>query len=243
MKKFLYRFICFSIGLYCFLWCSNFNCFAFDKYTHEYVTKVATSELKKINYNSSASFFDQNSEKILFEYSTRPDIDENDGAFQWHFYNPATEKNFKGKDISAVTKFEEHYNNSIRYYKENNKEMSLQEIARALHFLEDLNTPVHTNAQSFTDAIIQFVMHSKFEELCNNVKNNYVCSMSLPELYYYRYNSTKTIAILSANLANENFFAMQSQVLTKSEVAGNSIINAQKAACGTLAKYLTDIYK
>ena len=57
------------------------------------------------------------------------------------------------------------------------------------------------------------------------------------ELRYYEVNSVETIANCSAHLADDNLYALYEKLLTKEQVAENSVKNAQKAIAGLLYKF------
>ena len=183
-----------------------------------------------------------NTKKTLIEFCTRPDVDENDGAFKWHFYNVATGCNFLGEPVTALTKFKEHYNEAIRYYQSNDKNKAFEQLGRSLHFLEDMNTPVHTNNQILGDAVLNSPLHVTFEKHCDKVQSNYIANMSFNELHYYTNNSLDTIGIYSAMLSSDNFYLLDQKIYNMTKIAENSIINAQKAVTGVLYKFYNDVH-
>lgn len=217
------------------------NSLAFTSPTHEYTTKNGLRIVKETMKEPCLQFYTGEIESDLYEYCVRPDFDENNGIFKWHFYNPATEKNFMGETTSALTKFRDHYDEAVKAYKVGQEKKSWEELGRSLHFLEDINTPVHTNSQKLSDAISQLLFHTNFEKLCTEVQEDYCAEMTRGQMMYYLYNSTTQIAKSSANLANDNYYAMMHKTATQTEIAGNSIINAQKSVAGVLYKFYQDI--
>ena len=146
---------------------------AFDAYTHQHTTKCGLEILASSMGDEYANFFDENMSQVVYQYCTMPDQDEIQGSFKYHFYNPDTGKNFMGEKESSLFKLNEHYEMAVKNYKINNKQKAFEELGRALHFLEDLNTPVHTNNQNFMDAGKNVLSHVAFEKICNKVADSF----------------------------------------------------------------------
>lgn len=60
--------------------------------------------------------------------------------FEGHFFNLETDLD---KEDTALTRMETHYNYSIECAKNNNWEVAIEELARALHYIQDMCCPVH----------------------------------------------------------------------------------------------------
>ena len=243
MKKFFKRTLAFFVASVAMLCSTNLGVLSFSSSTHEYTT-LRGIEIYKENFKKSFdSLYDQNFESQLKIYCTKPDDDENDGAYKYHFYNPATGKNFNGEDESALKRFIDHYNKAVSLYKSGNKFNSYEELARSLHFLEDMNTPVHTNNQSFLDSAFDSLFHMSFEKKCVKIQSQALCKLSPREFKYYKNNDIEQIGKASAILANDNFYAVYKKVLNKDIVAIKSVENAQKAVAGVIFKFGLDIKK
>lgn len=136
-----------------------------------------------------------------------PDEDEAKNGYSCHFYNPVTRKCYCGTEDSAKNRFIWHLSN----YLIDNKNESL---GRAIHYLEDICTPVHSQYEDAFDAAIRLKLHVEFEKefdefLENNdltgIKENYYfdsiseiidfCSCESSKLYYdYRdYQEKETV--------------------------------------------------
>ena len=179
--------------------------FGFSSDTHQYTTTRGIEICNQV-IKEAKSLYTKEVSKKLYEFCTKPDDDEIEGAFKVHFYNPATEKNFNGEDDSALYRFKMHYGNALNLYKEEGKKMdSISELGRALHFLEDMNTPVHTNNQSFLDSTIDVFLHTSFEKRCVEIQSKVISKMLKREFDYYRNNTLEQIGKSSAFLANDNF--------------------------------------
>lgn len=111
-------------------------------HTHQYLTARGLSILANDNgYNFSKLFYDHCD--ILLKASDLPDKDERSGhTYMHHFYNPYNDTGLFNTKITAKTKLMEHAIKALELYK-TNKEASIEELGRALHYLEDINQPFH----------------------------------------------------------------------------------------------------
>lgn len=230
---------------------SGSPCSAFDGPTHVYVTQRGLEILTDVFGEELLDIFTEEDRRIILIYCVKPDEDEIEGAYKYHFYNPVTELNFMGENDSALTRCADHFNRALHYMKLYYQAMAngnlekarayrrraMEELGRALHFLGDLNTPVHTNNQTLLDTGFNFFFHVSFENTCKSVQDRVRPSMQLGEFRYYEVNSVETIAICSALLADDNLYALFEKLLTKEQVAENSVKNAQKAIAGLLYKF------
>lgn len=194
--------------------------------THKFITAKAVElsgiEISKINKD------------ILLEYCVRPDIDENDHAYLWHFYNPATRKNYKGGRISALTKFIEHYKKSKGA---DNVQKAFEELGRSIHFLEDLCTPVHNSYEDLIDPTYRLNQHMKFENLCDELIDDFDFDDRLENIDYYTHNSLKTIG-KSQSMRASFLFKQMDDGKEKAKVIGRSaIINGINAVTGMLYRF------
>jgi len=215
--------------------------FAFSKSSHEYVTGKGADLLISTMGSTYSTFYSSTIIGTLKTYSCKPDEDETDGINKWHFYNPSTGKNFMSENKSALTQFSDHYSNAVNYYSQGDTTNAWKSLGRALHYLEDLNTPVHTNSQSLLDAGTGLKSHIDFESKVVEIQSDYTATMTTYQYRYYKNNDVNTIGKASASLANDNFSAMKNGTSTVTTVAGNSLTNAQKAVSGVLYKFYLDV--
>lgn len=241
MKRFLKNSIIIFISGVAFFLSSIIGTSSFSCSTHEYTTERGIIIYKENFKEAFDLLYDENFESQLKIFCIKPDEDENDGIYKYHFYNPATGKNFNGEEESALKRFKDHYNNAVALYKSGNKFDSYEELARALHFLEDMNTPVHTNNQSFLNSAVDSLFHMAFEKKCVNLQSNAVSTLTAREFDYYKNNDIEQIGKACATLANDNFYAMYEKLLTQEDVAVKSVENAQKAVAGMIYKFGLDI--
>lgn len=85
-----------------------------------------------------------------------PDIDEKSQGYAYHFYNPITNTNYLGSENHAKARVITHF---ARFILTKN----WVEFGRAIHFLEDICTPVHTQYEDSSDAVFKLPLHVEFE--------------------------------------------------------------------------------
>ena len=214
---------------------------AFSSATHVYTTQRGITIVDATLGGEISKFYTEEDRAQIMTYCTRPDEDEIDGAFKYHFYNPATEKNFMGEDDSALERCKNHYNNAVTQYKAGDKKAAFEALGRALHYVEDLNTPVHTNNQDVLDSAFNLPFHVSFEDRCQEIQSTVTTSLLKSEFRYYKLNTIENIAKSCAYLANDNFYALYKEFLPKDVVAANAIKNAQKTVAGLLYKFYLDV--
>lgn len=238
MKKFLLLIFC-SILIF-----GNMGMLsdAFDGPTHQYTTEYGLELVKDTFGENFVGFYNQNIKERLHIFCVKPDEDETEGAYKLHFYNPATNKNFRGEDKSALKMFIEHYDKAINNYKCRKEDKAYEELGRAIHFLEDLNTPVHTNNQCLIDSATNFAFHVSFENRCKVIQNSIKSKMKKNEYGYYIINNLEAIGKSSAEMANDNFYALYNKILPRDVVVANAIENAQKAVAGVLYKFYYQVH-
>jgi hypothetical protein len=184
-----------------------------------------------------SDFYTDEVKDIILEYCVKPDEDEIEGGFKWHFYNPATELNFMGEKESALTKFIKHYNDAVMHYKTGYTTEAFQKFGRSLHFVEDLSTPVHTNYESFMDAGIKLSMHVEFEKRCVAIQDMCVATVKKGNLKYYLNNTKKIIGKTCAYLSADLFYSLEHKLLPQDIIAEHSVLNAQRVVVGLLNRF------
>lgn len=202
-----------------------------DSKTHRHITKIAIDYIYERELN-------QHKEWIKF-YSVQPDKDEREGGFKKHFYNPATRKNFVGDRESALTKYIGYYNkaehnirNGVKYY---------EEIGRSLHYLVDINTPVHTYYEDRFDAAIRLNQHIVFENYCNEIIEEIdYKKIKIDNLEYYIYNSIKDIGKNCARKSSILFYEYDDMDKKDDidKIAREAIMNGIHSSIGILYRFI-----
>lgn len=236
------------------LGCSFFitNAGAFNSDTHKYITQSSLKIISELDdkdeqqssRDSVSGFFKniKNDWDLIAEYSVKPDEDENQGLYKYHFYNPVTERNFMNEKTTALSKFVSHFNSAVKHYKEKEKTISYQELGRAIHFLEDLNTPVHTAYETPADSVTKFPLHVRFEKICDEVSSGCKAVVLQESMAYFDVNSVETIAKSSAVLSSDSFYYLENvSGSSETAIAKNSVLNAQKNISGVLYKFFRNV--
>lgn len=117
-----------------------------NEFSHKEITKISLSK----------TFNDEILNEVV-NASILPDKDENQNGYVHHFYNPVTNTNYSSTEDSAKSRCIVHIG---KYLITKN----LEELGRAIHFLEDICTPVHVQYEDSTDAIIRGALHIEFEK-------------------------------------------------------------------------------
>lgn len=187
--------------------------------SHEKITEYAI--------NISGFDFTKKEIDILKLYSTQPDVDETEGAFKNHFYNPSNNLNFRGERTNALTKLDYHFSSS------NNGDI-LEKLGRAIHYLEDLCCPVHVYYEDLFDAVYRSKQHMNFETLCDKIINDINPLMLVIQYDYFTTNSLKTIGKSCAMKASKLFYELDEVIVAPKEIAERSILLAIEAVAGLL---------
>lgn len=233
------------------------NVIGFNSATHEYVTSSSLEFIKEKSSeilgeerkfsekeNSILKEISEEYKNHIIEYSLKPDEDENQGAFKYHFFNPVTERNFLGERKTALSKFEEHFEQALEEYKEGNSANAYEQLGRAIHFLEDLSTAVHTGYENPTDSVVKFPLHVSFEKKCDTVSNECKPNITTECLDYYEFNLPENIAKSIAFLSTDNFYRLEHVVLEdENELPRNAVLNAQNRITGIIYKFIKEAAK
>lgn len=126
-----------------------------NEFSHKKVVELAIKDM-----------FDKGDFNKITDHSVLPDKDENQNGFVCHFYNPVTNSNYQDSEDSAKSRCIAHLG---KYLMTKN----LGELGRSIHFLEDICTPVHTQYEDATDAIIRGALHLEFEKDLDEFFKNY----------------------------------------------------------------------
>ncbi len=258
-KSVLNRFILvLSVGLIGFFAINiNNNVYAFNEKSHRHITRSAyeayvgldeqalsDEKLKKVS-----DFFKKNEssyKQLLEDYSVQPDKDENQGSYKFHFYNPITETNYMNEKESSLVRFKSHFRNAVDNYSDGDKKEAYCELGRCIHFLEDINAPVHTAYQHPRDSIIKLPIHVSFEKKCDEICDQCKFKVLSGDLTYYDLNTLDIIARSAAILSSDSFYYLDGNNYNKEkidevEISKNSIFNAQKKVSGVLYKFFEEV--
>ncbi len=252
-KQNIFKFLAFLLS---FIFSTSFmgvGVSGFNDYTHSYITRSSLKKVKEFTEKSNDTFSSKENQLIdeisgkykehIIKYSLQPDIDENQGGYKKHFYNPVTEKNYMGeKDKTALTKCLSHYNAGIEAFKQNNKSLAYEELGRSIHFMEDLSACVHTGYDCVMDSVVKLPMHVEFEKVCDNIRQECKVNIPLENLNYYYNNSLEDMAKSLAVLSMDNFYRLENVSYDNHsrDLAYNCITNSLKAVPGLMLLFVRD---
>ena len=151
--------------------------------THIYITMTAMER--------TGIKFTEEEKEILRKMCTKPDYDEREYFYTYHFYNP-TRKYGKG-EITALTK-------CLIHYEKAKAKGNLEELGRSIHFLEDLCTPVHCGYSDKFDYVYRIHQHMEFEKMCDNL----VTEINISDIDY-KFIPFKELEVLCINCACQSY--------------------------------------
>jgi phospholipase C len=147
-------------------------------HTHQFLTARALEILKADKGQATADLLYAYGSTIL-QYSDWPDTYETDlFTFGGHFYDPATGRNYLNQTSpTALSRFKDHAVKAKSYYLKN-RTASMQELGKALHYLEDAATPHHSANKTALNS-----NHTQYEDWVDTVDSLYTVSNG--SLYTY----------------------------------------------------------
>jgi len=133
---------------------------AFGSRTHERLSELAFHEV--LTDLGLARYITRLNPTLLHN-CTGPDRDETKGFggyYEAHFFN--VERDLDKRD-TALTRMERHYRWSIEYAQNGDLLDSVRELARALHYLQDICCPVHIWQYSINNMPANLALHRRLE--------------------------------------------------------------------------------
>lgn len=160
--------------------------------TNTAITEATTST---VSQSQKREFFSEENMKIINASCNLPDMDEDDfkvwnfqnilepfHLYAGHFcyFNSKEEHNRFDKkkktednkqDGDALDKFIDHTKLAHTLWKSGHKKAAMEQVGRAMHFLEDLNTPVHCHEETISSATTNAFTknHSSLEIRCDEI--------------------------------------------------------------------------
>ncbi len=149
-------------------------------HTHQYIVANAIKILAN-DFGAGVYQIPENS-TLLLEGADYPDKKETFGIFQWHFYDPETEKSF-----NVFSKYPAHlkamnwYNDGVEAYKRGDVSEAMSCLGRATHYMADINEPHHASNRTAVDS-----NHSSYESFCDDTRKDYFIEGYTLGDYQYR---------------------------------------------------------
>lgn len=146
------------------LWSSDFNGTSEEDMCHEYITVMGcfwyVGAVAQMGYDVSKNGITVDDIEILSKYSAWPDVKEQNMWFQYHFYDPSTERSWNGMtNETARTRFVHYYGSAVSNYNLLSTANAFQELGKGLHYIQDVNEPHHA-----ANLIAGSSTHTKFEK-------------------------------------------------------------------------------
>ena len=138
-----------------------FSALAFGNKSHEQLSELAfTQVLTDLELTQHLRAL-----PILVRHSTGPDRDEKQGLgwyYEAHFFN-IDEDLFKSD--TALTRMEHHYEYAVKYARGGDWRRAIEELARALHYLQDMCCPVHMWGYEYNNIPLNLRLHVFLESV------------------------------------------------------------------------------
>lgn len=172
--------------------------------THQYITASALSVFySDMPRHVSFSVFNGYEWQIIMSASDLPDTDETyGGTYKGHFYDPNTQKNFKGETSpTAKTNFVYWYEKAVENYPDN-YDYAFECLGRALHYMQDANEPHHSS-----NNIAVLSNHTQFEAYVDENRASFGSVTSVDSSTYAVNNNWTTATLLHKAALFSNSYA------------------------------------
>lgn len=135
--------------------------FAFGNRSHQELSANAYDRaLKYLNFEQHLPGL-----SVIKKRSTGPDANEYGsmrGFYAGHFFNANTDMNERD---TALTRLEQHYGNAVSEARAGRWPIAVEELARALHYLQDMCCPVHMWGYSYNNCPSNLLEHKTTENV------------------------------------------------------------------------------
>lgn len=224
------------------LWSSEINNIFFDYHnpktsaTHCYLTAYSIFVLV-LSFHGDNLNLTEDELYTIFKYSEMPDRTGPFHLYASHFYDPQTDRNYLNSKIdTAKTAFVNHYNDAVKALNNGKREKAIQELGQALHFIQDVCEPHHSNNKISTQN-----NHGKFESwVADNIENIDMNSNSNNDFDTVNQLSPEELLIAAAwsskgelnNASNETTFQQAAELSV-----GNAVLYTTLALYHFTSKY------
>lgn len=207
--------------------------------THQYITGYGFSILSKDKsyvydwYTSLSSM----AVSTVTEYSDWPDEHERvspSGVLRHHFYY--VDEGESG-NYHAGSYFVNHYNDAVSYYNSGNTTEALRSLGKALHYLEDASTPVHT--ASYMYGLVSPISHSSYESTVNSNLSNFSASSTT----LYNSYSQMSLSSIVPDVATYAYSQLPQEPFTTDSIlssASNAVPRAMRNVAAILYRFYVD---
>lgn len=142
---------------------------AYGEETHKTLTRCVFGCTKMLRIFDKSERL--NMEQELLKACVKPDDEEIGFLFEPHFYDPSTVLSKLNKD-TALTRMYSHFKNGVALWNRGNKVGSMDELGRALHYMQDLCCVVHS--RSWLSNVFDLSTHIRYENDMNRDRNEHL---------------------------------------------------------------------
>lgn len=177
--------------------------------------------------------FSQTARNQIYAGSVAPDSDETSNKSAGHYCSPSLKNKYGSTSSTAYTNFNNHYYNAKLYYSWEEYLTAYNKLGRAIHYLEDINSPPHA-------ALITGDNHSNYEVwVRDSINSSYYVTTAPSDTYSYMTTSTfKNISISFATYSN----SVANDCVYNRNIAKTKecLKRCQRAVAGLAYRYLID---
>lgn len=193
--------------------------------THKRVTRLVLRDFPRL-----AQF-----RETLEECAQKPDFDELGTFSKSHFYSPSKKKGFldhRGKD-NAFVHYRDHVSKMLAAAEVKSTDLCIEHAGRAIHFLQDIAQPQHTQKVSVLSKLFGLKAHLRFEEFAKRKQAG--CFVK------YQYKSStqgdfEEIFLSTAISSSKNLYPIQKNRYAWERIGRNAINDAIHATRGFVEK-------
>ena len=201
--------------------------------THQYITAYGFGILQNEKANVYNWYSSHGALTTVVEYSDWPDAHEIGLALRHHFYYVDTGEN--GNTTHASTMFVNHYNTAVQHYANGNTTEAFRFLGKALHYLEDASTPVHTSSTMYAN-----VAHASYESVVNNNLSRFSADFTL----LYTSYSQMSLSAIVPDVAAFAYSMLPETPFTDSSIlssADTAVPRAMKNVAAILNRFYLDV--
>lgn len=204
--------------------------------THGYIA-TRGSYIAAYSNTKLGTFLTSTRKNQIAKGSVKPDKEDVGAAFANHFYGPSG-TNYLGGSNTAYSNMSSNFNKAVNYYNGGNKDLAMEFLGKAIHFISDINEPHHAS-----NLIAGASRHTQFENYVEARFTNYaIGNMTVSALNQYNLRSMLEIANISAGKARSNVGGAESTSTTSMNTAATAMVgDAQKDAAGLIYRFATKV--
>jgi hypothetical protein len=220
--------------------------------THQWLTARAFEILG--NESSIANNLNAANKAVIMQYSDWPDLSSSGETVRqnsWHFYHADRSSPFFGMNYwrnrhhehTAKSRMIFWYDSGVENYRRGNSVGAYQDLGKALHYLQDLNSPPHTGdtAANTREAGNLATQHLLFENLADRMRDRF--RVSTGGLYTNRWNNLSVIADTAASYSfNLYGWAYNfNDTIANTDAIRLSLQRSQRDSAGLIYRFFNDV--